>query len=183
MTRAHNDDTQRMSNLHLQAMNEETEQGKDTWHVTPSIRFWINVFHSDIYQVWLEWDFSKLKFQVFLLLLWLFPLYLTAIFVCHRRNSYRSGKIWKIFIFLGELNNQVCGQGHSEYFERSGSEWTFICWNFTAEWNSEKTMRTLHSFHCLLIASQGEMSVHLNSKLFECFRGLECWLHLETLLD
>ncbi len=34
MTRAHNDDTQRMSNLHLKAMNEETEQGKDTWHVT-----------------------------------------------------------------------------------------------------------------------------------------------------
>ncbi len=30
MTRAHNDDTQRMSNLHLKAMNEETEQGKHT---------------------------------------------------------------------------------------------------------------------------------------------------------
>ncbi len=30
MMRAHNDDTQRMSNLHLKAMNEETEQGKHT---------------------------------------------------------------------------------------------------------------------------------------------------------
>ncbi len=30
MTRAHNDDTQRMSNLHLKAMNEEAEQGKHT---------------------------------------------------------------------------------------------------------------------------------------------------------
>lgn len=28
--------------------------------------------------------------------------------------------------FLGELNYQVCGQGHLEYFERNGSEWTLL---------------------------------------------------------
>ncbi len=37
-----------------------------------------------------------LTFQFLLLLLWLFLLYLKAIFVCHRRNSYRSGKTLRL---------------------------------------------------------------------------------------
>lgn len=58
---------------------------------------------------------------------------------------------------------------------------TFLWWNFKAEWNSG--VKKTRTFHSLLVVGQGEMCIHPNGKLFECFRGLECWLNLETLLD